>query len=52
MAGRSATTKRVNWALQQLMAGHGSTAVVTDLSQREGVLQRRSGAESGTGLVD
>ena len=36
MAGRSATTERVNWALELLMAGRGSTAVVTELSQREG----------------
>ena len=42
MAGRSATTERVNWALQQLMAGHGSTAVVSELSQREGVSRRQA----------
>jgi len=42
MAGRSATTERVNWALEQLMAGRGSTAVVTDLSQRAGVSRRQA----------
>ena len=42
MAGRSATTERVNWALEQLMAGRGSTAVVTDLSQRWGVSRRQA----------
>ena len=42
MAGRSATTERVNWALELLMAGHGSTAVVTDLSQREGISRRQA----------
>ena len=42
MAGRSATTKRVNLALELLMAGRGSTAVVTELSQREGISRRQA----------
>ena len=42
MASRSATTERVNWALQQLIAGHGSTAVVTEMTQREGVSRRQA----------
>ena len=42
MAGRSAATERINWALEQLMAGHGSTAVVTELSRREGVSRRQA----------
>jgi hypothetical protein len=42
MAGRSATTERVNWALELLMAGRGSTAVVTELSQREGISRRQA----------
>ena len=42
MAGRSATTERVNWALELLMAGRGSTAVLTELSQREGISRRQA----------
>jgi len=42
MAGRSATAERINWALEQLMAGRGSTAVVTDLTQWAGVSRRQA----------
>lgn len=42
MAGRSAATERVNWALEQLMAGRGSTAVVSDVSQRWGISRRQA----------
>ena len=42
MAGSAATTERVNWALEQLMAGRGSTAVVTEMSERWGVSRRQA----------
>ena len=42
MAGRSATTERVNWALEQLTAGHSSTAVVSQMTQWAGVSRRQA----------
>ena len=42
MACRSATTERVNWALEQLTAGHSSTAVVSQMTQWAGVSRRQA----------
>ena len=42
MACKGATAGRVSWALGELMAGRGSSAVVSDLSQREGVSRRQA----------
>ena len=42
MAGRSATAERVNWALELLVAGRGSTAVVTEMTQRWGISRRQA----------
>ena len=42
MAGRSATAERVNWSLELLMAGRGSTAVVTEMTQRWGISRRQA----------
>ena len=42
MACRSATTERINWALEQLMAGHGSSAVVSEMTQLWGIGRRQA----------
>jgi len=42
MASTVATTERVNWALEQLMAGRGSSAVVSEMSQRWGITRRQA----------
>ena len=42
MACRSATTERVNWALEQLTAGHSSTAVVSQMTQLWGIGRRQA----------
>jgi hypothetical protein len=42
MAGPSVITERVNWALEQLMAGRGSSAVVSDVSQKWGISRRQA----------
>jgi ABC-type transporter Mla MlaB component len=42
MASSVATTERVNWALEQLMAGRGSSAVVSEMSQRWGITRRQA----------
>ena len=42
MAGRSDTSERVSWALEQLMAGRSSTAVVTELTQWAGIGRRQA----------
>jgi hypothetical protein len=42
MAGRSATTERVNWALELLMEGRGSTAVVSEMTQLWGISRRQA----------
>ena len=42
MAGRSAATERINWALEQLMAGRGSSAVVSEMTLRWGISRRQA----------
>ena len=42
MAGRSAATERINWALEQLMAGRGSSAVVSEMTQLWGIGRRQA----------
>jgi hypothetical protein len=42
MAGRSTATERINWALEQLMAGRGSSAVVSEMTQRWGIGRRQA----------
>ena len=42
MASRGATTEWVNWALEQLIAGRGSTVVVTEMTQRWVIIRRQA----------
>jgi len=40
MAGRSAMALRVDFAVQALLRGHGSSSVVTQLAEQEGISRR------------
>jgi len=42
MAARSATAERVSWALERLIECRSTTAVVTQLSDREGISRRQA----------
>lgn len=42
MASRVAAAERINWALEQLMAGRGSSSVVAEMSQRWGISRRQA----------
>ena len=42
MASTVATAERVNWAIEQLMAGRGSSAVVSEMSERWGITRRQA----------
>jgi hypothetical protein len=40
MAGKTAMALRVDFAVQALLRGHGSSAVVTQLAEKEGISRR------------
>ena len=42
MASPVAAKERANWALQQLMAGRGSSAVVSEMADRWGISRRQA----------
>jgi hypothetical protein len=42
MASPVAAKERINWALQQLMAGRGSSAVVSEMAEKWGISRRQA----------